>query len=110
MYIKTFGGSPLYQAAVGPRNLNTLSVDLSAWLNSLNDKSTNTLIDITSGLKEEECGLYPMSDFVLEKNFRYRMDDTTLGLLESLTDVVDPRFEIVKVLARISSTGENYMR
>lgn len=59
---------------------------------------------------EEECGLYPMSDFVLEKNFRYRMDDTTLGLLESLTDVVDPRFEIVKVLARISSTGENYMR
>lgn len=80
--------------------------DLSAWLNSLNDKSTNTLIDITSGLKEEECGLYPMSDFVLEKNFRYRMDDTTLGLLESLTDVVDPRFEIVKVLARISSTGE----
>lgn len=106
VYIKTFGGSPLYQAAVGPRDLNTLSVDLSAWLNSLNDKSTNTLIDITSGLKEEECGLYPMSDFVLEKNFRYRMDDTTLGLLESLTDVVDPRFEIVKVLARISSTGE----
>ena len=106
VYIKTFGGSPLYQAAVGPRDLNTLSVDLSAWLNSLNDKSTNTLIDITSGLKEEECGLYPMSDFVLEKNFRYRMDDTTLGLLESLPDVVDPRFEIVKVLARISSTGE----
>lgn len=106
VYIKTFGGSPLYQAAVGPRDLNSLSVDLSDWLHSLSDKSTNTIIDISSGLSEEECGLFPMSDFVLEKNFQYRMDDTTLGLLESLTDVVDPRFEIVKVLARITSSGE----
>lgn len=106
VFIKTFGGSPYYQASVGPRDLKTLSVDLSAWLKSLNDKSTNTLIGITSGLKEEECGLYPMSDFVLEKNFRYRMDDTTLGLLESLDETKDPRFEIVKVLARITSTGE----
>lgn len=106
VFIKTFGGSPAYQASVGPRDLQTLSVDLSAWLNSLNEKSTNTLIGITSGLKEEECGLYPMSDFVLEKNFQYRMDDTTLGLLESLDDVQDPRFEIVKVLARVSSSGE----
>lgn len=106
VYIKTFGGSPRYQASVGPLDLNSLSVDLSDWLNSLNDKSTNTIIDISSGLKEEECGLFPMSDFVLEKNFQYRMDDTTLGVLESLDDVVDPRFEIVKVLARITSSGE----
>lgn len=106
IYIQTFGGDPNYQAIVGPRDLENLSVDLSSWLNSLNDRNTYTIIDITSGTQEDECGLYPMSDFVLEKNFRYRMDDTTNGFLESYDEVQDPRFEIVKVLARTTSAGE----
>lgn len=34
------------------------------------------------------------------------MDDTTLGTLESYSEVQDPKFEIVKVLARTTSSGE----
>lgn len=106
VYIKTFGGNPVHQVIVAPQKLETLSVDLSPWLKSLSDKKTYTIIDVTSGFKEEECGLYPMSDFVLEKNFQYRMDDTTNGFLESFEEVQDPRVEIVKVLARTTSSGE----
>lgn len=106
VYIQTYGGKPALQAIIGATSIKNLSVDLTPWLNSISTDN-NTIIDITSGSTEEECGLYPMSDFVLEKNFKYRMDDTTLGLLESLEDVQDPRFEIVKVLARTTSAGEN---
>ena len=107
IYIQTFGGSPTLQTIVSPTKLDALSIDLTPWLNSLNNSNSYTMIDITSGFKEEECGLYPLSDFVLEKNFRYRMDDTTNGFLESLDDVQEPRFEIVKVLARTTTSGEN---
>lgn len=107
IYIQTFGGTPTLQTIVSPTKLDELSIDLTPWLNSLNMSNTYTMIDVTSGFKEEECGLYPLSDFVLEKNFRYRMDDTTNGFLESLNDVQDPQFEIVKVLARTTASGEN---
>lgn len=107
IYIQTFGGSPTLQTIVSPTKLDALSIDLTPWLNSLNNSNAYTMIDITSGFKEEECGLYPLSDFVLEKNFRYRMDDTTNGFLESLDDVQEPKFEIVKVLARTTTSGEN---
>lgn len=105
VYIQTFGGNPTYQAVSGPQKLDGLSVDLSAWFNSLR-RENYTLIDITSRLQDEECGLYPLSDFVLEKNFRYRFDDTTNGFLESLTDVLEPKIQITRVLARVLPSGE----
>ena len=104
--IQTFGGSPTAQKVIAPTKLDSLSVDLTSWLNSLSNRDTYTIIDITSGFNEEECGLYPMSDFVLEKNFKYRLDDTTNGFLESLEEVQDPKFEIVKVLVKTTSSGE----
>lgn len=107
IYIKTFGGNLNSQVSVGPTDLKNLSVDLSSWLNSLNDKQTNTLIDFTSGDNDYMYGLIPLSSFVLEKNFRYRIYDTSSGLLESYTDVLFPRFEIVKVLAKVTPEGEN---
>lgn len=67
IYIQTFGGSPTLQTIVSPTKLDALSIDLTPWLNSLNNSNSYTMIDITSGFKEEECGLYPLSDFVLEK-------------------------------------------
>lgn len=106
IYIQTFGGNPAFQAIIGPQKLDAISVDLSPWLNSLSNNNSHTIIDITPGAEDDEGGLYPMSDFVLEKNFQYRMDDTTLGTLESYNEVQDPKFEIVKVLARTTSSGE----
>lgn len=105
--IQTYGGNPALQVTIVPTKLENLSIDLTPWLNSLNNGQTYKIIDITSGFKDEECGLYPMSDFVLEKNFRFRMDDTTNGFLEALDEVQEPKFEIVKVLARTTNTGEN---
>lgn len=106
VYVETFGGDPAHRVIVAPQKLDNLSVDLSSWLNSLSNRNSYTIIDITSGFNEGEGGLYPLSDFVLEKNFRYRLDDTTNGFLESFGEVQDPKIEIVKVLAKTTSTGE----
>ena len=106
VYVETFGGDPAHRVIVAPQKLDNLSVDLSPWLNSLSNRNSYTIIDITSGFNEGEGGLYPLSDFVLEKNFRYRLDDTTNGFLESFDEVQDPKIEIVKVLAKTTSTGE----
>lgn len=106
VYVETFGGDPAHRVIVAPQKLDNLSVDLSPWLNSLSNRNSYTIIDITSGFNEGEGGLYPLSDFVLEKNFRYRLDDTTNGFLESFGEVQDPKIEIVKVLAKTTSTGE----
>lgn len=106
VYVETFGGDPAHRVIVAPQKLDNLSVDLSPWLNSLSNRNSYTIIDITSGFNEGEGGLYPLSDFVLEKNFRYRLDDTTNGFLESFGEVQDPKIEIVKVLAKTTYTGE----
>lgn len=100
MSIQTFGGSTTTQTIVGPTDLDNLSLDMTSWWNSLADASKHTLIDI----KDE--GLYPLSAFVLEKNFKNRLDDTTNEYLEGRTDFVQPYFEIVRTLAKIVS-GEN---
>lgn len=104
--IQTFGGEAMAQSALGTRELSSLSLDLSSWLNSLSDKDKHTIIDITSGSSEEQCGLYPLSDFVLEKNFRCRLDDTTTGVLESSDQISTPKVEIVRVLAKTTRNGE----
>lgn len=106
VYLQTFGGSPEHQVIIGPQELSRLSVNLTPWLQSMKDRNLHTIIDITSGMNESERGLYPMSDFVLEKNFKCRLDDTTLGLLESLDEIQSPKIEIVKVFARHASNGE----
>lgn len=107
VYVQTYGGKPEHQVILGPQELAKLSLDLTPWLQSTKDRNLHTIIDITSGLTDSERGLYPMSDFVLEKNFKYRLDDTTLGFLESLDEIQSPKIEIVKVFARHAKNGEN---
>lgn len=101
IYIKTFGGDRSgSEAEVKARSMENLNVNLSPWLNSLNEEENNTIIDVADN------SLYPLSDFVLEKNFKQRFDDTTNGILPSFYDFVTPYIVIERVMARSTSSYE----
>lgn len=97
--IRTYGGDQSGQAVVGAVELNKLQLDLSLWLNSLSNVNKHTIIDVL------DQGLAPLSYFVLEQNFKKRFDDTSSGVLEKRTKLINPYIEIVKVYVRTSSSG-----
>lgn len=98
--IKTFGGIQDGDAVVKTCALSDLNVDLSSWFNSLNDDKTHTIIDVTDN------SLLPLSDFVLEKNFKQRFDDTTNGVLATYNEFVIPYMETARVMVRSTSAYE----
>lgn len=81
------------------QDLNSVNIDLGSWVSSLSNSAKHTIIDITQN------GLYPMSAFVLEENFKKRFDDTSLGILQGNPYFVTPYIEIVRVFERYSSSG-----
>lgn len=62
--IKTIGGDRGLGAFTSPRKIEDININLNDWVTSLNDHSKYNLI----GISEE--GLNPISDFVLEENFK----------------------------------------
>lgn len=62
--IKTLGGSLAFSNFSAAKSINDINIDLSSWLNSLNDKSTHSIIDIA------DEGLVPLTGFVMEENFK----------------------------------------
>lgn len=98
--IKTYGGVQDGDAVVKACALSDLNVDLSSWFNSLNDERNHTVIDVTDN------SLFPLSDFVLEKNFKQRLDDTTNGVLSTHNDFVIPYMETTRVMVRSTSDYE----
>jgi len=97
--IRTFGGTYGYNVATPELELNKYRIDLTPWLNSLNDPKTHTMVDI------QDEGLYPLSDFILEENFRDRYSDTHMEYLNQKY-LDEPFIEIVKIYIRKSSSGE----
>lgn len=101
VYIKTFGGvRDGSEGAVNARALKDLNLDLTSWMRSLNNESNHTMIDVVDN------SLYPLSDFVLEKNFKQRLDDTFNDVLPSYNNLVYPYIEIVRVMVRSTSSYE----
>lgn len=101
IYIKTFGGiREGSEAEVAATPIKDLNINLTSWMRSLNDVSTHTMIDIADN------GLCPLSDFVLEKNFKQRLDDTFNEVLPTYTNLVIPYIEIVRVMNRSTSSYE----
>lgn len=101
VYIKTFGGiRDGSEAAVNARSLKDLNLDLTSWMRSLNDDSNHTMIDVVDN------SLYPLSDFVLEKNFKQRLDDTFNEVLPTFDNLVEPYIEIVRVMERSTASYE----
>lgn len=80
-------------------NLKNISIDLDPWINSLNDENTHGIIDITRN------GLYPISDFIIEKNFSERMSSTISGFLPAAPEFMTPRIDIMRVMTRGDSNG-----
>lgn len=100
--VKTLGG---IQDETGVINstmaLKDINIDLQSWRKSLNDSKNHTVIDLA------QEGLFPMSDFVLEKNFQRRFDDTSKNILLPVSRLYTPSIMITRVLKRTSTSGEN---
>lgn len=100
--VKTLGGiqdeSGLVNTTMALKDVN---INLQSWRKSLNDSKNHTIIDLA------EEGLYPMSDFVLEKNFKQRFDDTSKDILLPVTELYTPFITVTRVFKRTSASGEN---
>ncbi|WP_333888489.1 MAC/perforin domain-containing protein [Sphingobacterium siyangense] len=97
--IETTGGAYDFQVRTPPTEIKNSNIDLSQWLSSLNNVSNHAF----SGLADQ--GLNPISDFMLEANFKRRLQDTHLGYFNTNT-FIEPFIEIVKVLVRTTGSGE----
>lgn len=97
--IRTKGGAYNLQSETSAEEIKKTSINLEPWLNSLNDENNHTLI----GIRDE--GLTGLNQFMLEENFKRRMQDTHLGYLE-VDAFMEPFIEIAKVYIRSTSSGE----
>ncbi|MBC8985363.1 hypothetical protein H9X96_06210 [Pedobacter sp. N36a] len=62
--IQTIGGNKGLGAFTVPKKIEDININLGEWVTSLNDRTKYNLIGIHEG------GLNPISDFVLEENFK----------------------------------------
>ena len=100
--VKTLGGIQNEESAINTTmSLKDINIDLQSWRKSLNKKKNHTVIDLT------QEGLFPMSDFVLERNFQRRFDDTSKNILLPVTRLYTPSIMITRVLKKTSTSGDN---
>lgn len=100
--VKTLGGIQNEESAINTtRSLKDINIDLQSWRKSLNDSKNHTVIDLT------QEGLFPMSDFVLERNFQRRFDDTSKNILLPVTRLYTPSIMITRILKKTSTSGDN---
>lgn len=100
--VKTLGGIQNEESAINTTmSLKDINIDLQSWRKSLNDSKNHTVIDLT------QEGLFPMSDFVLERNFQRRFDDTSKNILLPVTRLYTPFIMITRVLKKTSTSGDN---
>lgn len=100
--VKTLGGIQNEESAINTTmSLKDINIDLQSWRKSLNDSKNHTVIDLT------QEGLFQMSDFVLERNFQRRFDDTSKNILLPVTKLYTPSIMITRVLKKTSTSGDN---
>lgn len=100
--VKTLGGIQNEESAINTTmSLKDINIDLQSWRKSLNDPKNHTVIDLT------QEGLFPMSDFVLERNFQRRFDDTSKNILLPVTRLYTPSIMITRILKKTSTSGDN---
>ena len=108
--VKTLGGIQNEESAINTTmSLKDINIDLQSWRKSLNDSKNHTVIDLTQeeiGRATQE-GLFPMSDFVLERNFQRRFDDTSKNILLPVTRLYTPSIMITRILKKTSTSGDN---
>lgn len=95
-----FGGVPDGISMNSANDIKKNSFNLEPWVTTLSNSKTHTIIDLT------ENGLVPMSDIVLEENYKKRMNYTSSQIVSKRPHLTMPKIEIMRVLERYSSTGE----
>lgn len=93
------GGTPIGATLNSTIDLAKVSIDLEPWVQSLADPSKHSIIDVTKD------GLYPLSEFVLEENFKKRIDNTAMGITSANNKIIVPYIEITRVFNRYSTSG-----
>lgn len=95
-----YGGRPIGMTMNCADNWDDVNLNLDSWVESLSNTDTHTIIDLM------EDGLYPLSEFVLELNFKRRINGTLLELYPKYPTFVTPYIEVARVFERYSSSGE----
>ncbi len=99
VFIQTYGGEQMLQIPPATVSMDALNLNLTPWLNSLQSEDTHTIIDVLDG------GLNPLSNFVLEENFKKRFDFTSKGTLDYQPYFTLPYINVCKIFSRVSSNG-----
>lgn len=103
MSFKTKGGNGDYKVTIKSELISDVNIDMTNWMKSvMNDPESRTYIGLTDG------GLMSISDLVLEKNFKRRLQDTHMGYLAPDPRLKVPSIEITRVYRRSSSGVELY--
>ena len=95
-----YGGNPTNMNLGTTDKISNMNIDLSSWVSSLSDESKFTMIDFT------ENGVYPITEFIFEENFKRRIDNTAAGALSPISSLCTPYIEIARVFERNSANGE----
>lgn len=83
MSIRTIGGNSSFASFSIPKEVKNTNVDLSAWLSSLNDKSTHNIVEFGNG------GLIPITDLIVEENLKSQIKEyyeTGVSQIEKLQE------------------------
>lgn len=82
--VQTVGGATGSIGVSIPQDINTINVDLSDWMKSLNDKTNHSIIDVL------EDGLIPITDFIVEENLKNAMLDIYKNGIGKIAPLQEP--------------------
>jgi len=85
--VKTYGGEFGFGTFTIPKKIDDININLNSWASSLNDRSKSVLVEFNQG------GLVPLSDFLLEENFKQGFRAHILGGINK-QNFIEPRIEI----------------
>lgn len=88
MSIRAIGGESSYGAFSIPQNIDSTNIDLSGWLSSMSNPASQSLCEFNSN------GLIPITDFILEKNLIYDINQYMKGVEPQNVDIIEPHIYI----------------
>lgn len=86
--VRTIGGISSIPSFSVAKEIKDISIDLSGWLNSLNDKSTHNLVEFM------ENGATPITEFISEFNLRKIIKGYIANGVNSIENLQEPYIKI----------------
>lgn len=82
--VKTLGGNAIVSSFSIPQDISSVSIDLTSWLNTLDNYGVNDLCEFGNG------GLIPITDFILENNIKRSINEYIKGYNPINTSIREP--------------------